>query len=92
MPDPDGPVWRLDPVTNGPGQAGQRPGIGADKDRLAAGYDDEDARVPGGPALGGDDRIPLTRARDPGDPGLDPAERAGIGDVAAQDSWGSMSP
>lgn len=61
-------------------------------DRPAARDDGEDAGVPVRPALGGDNRVPLSRARDPGDPGLDPAERAGIGDVAAQDSWGSMSP
>jgi hypothetical protein len=61
-------------------------------DRLAAGHDDEDARVPGGAAIGRDDRVPLARARDPRDPGLDPPKGARIGEVAAQEVWGSISP
>ncbi len=47
---------------------------------------------PAEPAVGGRDRIPLPRARNSGDPCLDPAERARVCDVAAQLSWGSMSP
>jgi len=43
-------------------------------------------------AVGGGDRIPLPRARNSGDPCLDPAKSAWVCDVAGQLSWGSMSP
>jgi hypothetical protein len=92
MPDSYGAVRRLERVAEGSGEAGERPGVSPDVDRLAARNDGEYAGIAAGPAVGGDDRVPLPRARYPGDPRFDPAEGARIGEVAAQLSWGSMSP
>jgi hypothetical protein len=61
--------------------------------RLTPRHDDEDTGVAVRSALGRDDRVPLARARDAGDPRFDPRERsARIAELAAQDTWGSMSP
>ena len=92
MPDSNGAVRRLERVVESPGETGDRPGVGPEMDRLAPGDDDEDARIPARAAVGRDDRIPLPRARDSGNPRFDPAKGARIGEVAAQVSWGSMSP
>ena len=92
MPDSDGAVRGLERVAESPGETGERPGVGPDVDRVATRNAGEDARIPARAAVGRDDRVPLPRARDPGDPRFDPAEGARIGEVAAQVSWGSMSP
>ena len=92
MPDADGAVRRCEAITERFCETADRPGVGSDVDGVAPGYDDEDAGVPSRAAVGGGDRIPLPRARNSGDPRLDPAEGAGICEVAAQESWGSMSP
>ena len=54
--------------------------------------DDEDRRIPGRAAFGDDDRVPLARARDAGNAGLDPAKSARVVEVLVQESCGSMSP
>jgi len=92
LADPDGAVRRLESVPERPRKARERRRVGSDVDRVALRDDDEDAGVTACPAVGCYDRIPLARPRDPRDPGLDPAERPGISEVAAQESWGSISP
>jgi hypothetical protein len=92
VPDPHGAKRRLDGLFKRGREAGERDLVAADVDRRAVRDDDEDARVSRRAALRGDDGIPLPRARDPGDAGFNPAERARVFQVAAQGSWGSISP
>ena len=92
MPDSDGAVRRLERVADSLGETSERPGVGTDVDRLPPRDDGEDAGVPARAAVGCDDGVPLPCAGDSGDPRFDPAERARICEVAAQLSWGSISP
>jgi hypothetical protein len=92
VPDADGAIRGLDRVSERLGETDDRPRVGSDVDGVAPRHDDEHAGVSGRAAVGGGDRIPLPRARNSRDPCLDPAESAGICDVAAQLNWGSISP
>jgi hypothetical protein len=92
VPDSDGAVGRLECVADRLGKTCERPGVGPDVDRLPPRDDGEDAGVPARAAVRRDDGVPLPRAGNSGDPCFDPAERARICEVAAQLSWGSMSP
>jgi hypothetical protein len=90
--DPNGAVRRVERIGDGRRETGKRAVLAGDVDGRPTVEDDEDARVAGRPALGGDDRVPLLVARDARDARLDPAEDAWIVEVRAQGTWGSISP
>jgi hypothetical protein len=63
-----------------------------DRKQAAVVQKDEDGLIAFGVGARGGDRIPLARARDPGDARFDPAKRARVAEIAAQVTRGSMSP